>query len=310
MSPSQHESAGEQPAAMQPTRPEVEPERRLPYPEGPPLMSLFAAALISFVFLATASWTMFPFLTEFLDMGGGLGPLLLPTFGQRSGRGTGRNRRPDDHQLDHPAGGTASQGSWLASLRRVIPGRLGSDLAVGPGAWRLIAGVARVRSHDRGDLLPALAGVHLGANDLGMIARTVLEIESDSIALGRVFVLRTTVKEGFRTGQFPDQFGLKDQGRVAEFLGLPLAVDEEEGNAPEVVPLPAGRVMWPSYHKVGPSTRVRLMLKATSGSSRRGIKMGTKNAPFPRNDRVDSFAETVRFPWESWTFNLVENQAR
>jgi hypothetical protein len=41
-------------------------------------MSLFAAALISFVFLATASWSMFPFLSEYLNAGGGLGPLALP----------------------------------------------------------------------------------------------------------------------------------------------------------------------------------------------------------------------------------------
>ena len=75
-----------------------------------------------------------------------------------------------------------------------------------------------------------------------MIARAVLEIEGDSIALARVFVLRATVKDGFLTGRLPDPIGLKDQGRVAEFLGLLLAVDKEEGDAPEVVPLPAGRV--------------------------------------------------------------------
>ncbi len=68
------------------------------------------------------------------------------------------------------AGGTPSQVSRLASLRRVVPGRLGSDLAVGSGAWRLFAGVASVRSHGCGDLLPALAGVHLGPNDLGLTA--------------------------------------------------------------------------------------------------------------------------------------------
>ena len=36
---------------------------------------------ISFFFLSTASWTMFPVLTQFLDMEDGLGPLMLPTFG-------------------------------------------------------------------------------------------------------------------------------------------------------------------------------------------------------------------------------------
>lgn len=81
MSPSQHEPANDQPAATELIRLGVEPERRpVPYPEGLPLMSLFAAAMISFVFLSTASWTMFPFLTEFLNDGGGLGPLSLPTL--------------------------------------------------------------------------------------------------------------------------------------------------------------------------------------------------------------------------------------
>ena len=80
MSLSQNDSACEQPAAEEPTSFGLRPERRpVPFPEGPPLMSLFAAALISFMFLTTASWTMFPILTEFLNNGGGLGPLALPT---------------------------------------------------------------------------------------------------------------------------------------------------------------------------------------------------------------------------------------
>ena len=67
MSLSQNDPAGEQSAAAEPFRLGAEPGRRLvPYPEGPPIMSLLATALISFVFLATATWTMFPFLAEFL----------------------------------------------------------------------------------------------------------------------------------------------------------------------------------------------------------------------------------------------------
>jgi hypothetical protein len=81
MSPSQTDSACEQPAATEPIRLGIEPERRpMPYPEGLPLMSLLAAALISFAFLATASWSRFPFLMDFVIVGGGLGPLLLPVL--------------------------------------------------------------------------------------------------------------------------------------------------------------------------------------------------------------------------------------
>jgi hypothetical protein len=81
MSPSQNNSDREQPAAPEPFGPGIEPEkRRVPYPEGLPLMSLFAAGLISFVFLATASWSMFPFLMDFVIVGGGLGPLSLPVL--------------------------------------------------------------------------------------------------------------------------------------------------------------------------------------------------------------------------------------
>ena len=81
MTRSQHESACEQPAATEPIPLGVKPQRRpVPYPEGPPIMALLAAALISFVFLATSTWTMFPLLTEYLDDGGGMGPLLLPTL--------------------------------------------------------------------------------------------------------------------------------------------------------------------------------------------------------------------------------------
>jgi len=81
MRPSLNDSAGEQPAATEPIRFGLEPERRrVPYPEGLPMMSLVASALISFVFLATAGWSMFPFLAAFLEPGGGLGPLSLPTL--------------------------------------------------------------------------------------------------------------------------------------------------------------------------------------------------------------------------------------
>ncbi len=61
--------------------------------------------------------------------------------------------------------------------------------------------------------------------------------EVHRIALARVFLLRATVKDGFLAGRLYDQFGLKDSGRVSQFLGLLLAVDEEEGDAPEVVSL-------------------------------------------------------------------------
>jgi hypothetical protein len=70
MTLSQHESACEQPAATVPIPLGVEPERRpVRYAEGPSITALLAAALISFVSLATSTWTMFPFLTEYLDDG-------------------------------------------------------------------------------------------------------------------------------------------------------------------------------------------------------------------------------------------------
>ncbi len=59
--------------------------------------------------------------------------------------------------------------------------------------------------------------------------------EGHRIALARVFLLRATVKDGFLVGRLHDQFGLKDPGRVSQFLGLLLAVDKEECDAPEVV---------------------------------------------------------------------------
>lgn len=43
-------------------------------------MSLLAAAVLSYVFLAMSSWTIFPYLSDFLQDGGGLGPLSLPTL--------------------------------------------------------------------------------------------------------------------------------------------------------------------------------------------------------------------------------------
>ncbi len=49
-------------------------------PEGLPILALIATGLITFVVLATSSWTIFPILAEYLDAGGGLGPLLLPTM--------------------------------------------------------------------------------------------------------------------------------------------------------------------------------------------------------------------------------------
>ena len=172
MSPSQDEPARDQSAASELIPPGAERERGpVPYPEGPPLMSLFAAALFSFVFLNTAFWTMFPFLSEFLTDEGGLGPLLLPTI--------------SDSLMVEALVGTAVltiisltillaerhlKFSWLASLRRIVPRDMGSDLAVGSGAWRFLGGVACVRSHDRGDLLPALGRVLLGAIDLGLTA--------------------------------------------------------------------------------------------------------------------------------------------
>jgi hypothetical protein len=80
MSPSQHEPAEEQPEAPGPARILAGPTRRPPlYPEGIPIPSLSAAALISFVCLATSSWTIYPAISEFLDEGGGLGPFALPT---------------------------------------------------------------------------------------------------------------------------------------------------------------------------------------------------------------------------------------
>lgn len=81
MSLSQNDSAGEPPVVREPIRLAVERERRqVLYREALPFMSLVAAALFSFVFLATASWSMFPFLMEFVNPGGGLGPLSLPVL--------------------------------------------------------------------------------------------------------------------------------------------------------------------------------------------------------------------------------------
>jgi hypothetical protein len=80
MSPSQYEPPREQSPASGLIPPGAERERGpAPYPESPPLMSLGAAALLSFVFLNVAFWRMFPLLSEFLTDEGGLGPLLLPT---------------------------------------------------------------------------------------------------------------------------------------------------------------------------------------------------------------------------------------
>jgi len=81
MSLSQNASAGEQPAARESIRLGIEPEgSRVPYPRGLPIMSLVAAALFSFLFLATANWSMFPFLIAFVNVGGELGPLSLPVL--------------------------------------------------------------------------------------------------------------------------------------------------------------------------------------------------------------------------------------
>ena len=128
MSPSQHEPAGELPAATEPFDLSAKPaRRRVPYPEGPPSMALFAAALISFVFLATASWTIFPFLSAFLNDGGGLGPLSLPTI--------------SDNVLVEALVGTAvltiiSLSILLTERHRTVPGWL-PFVASFPVAWGL-----------------------------------------------------------------------------------------------------------------------------------------------------------------------------
>jgi hypothetical protein len=141
MSLSQNDSAGEQPAATEPFRLGVEPERRrVPYPEGPPIMSLLAAALISFVFLATANWTMFPFLADFLNVGGGMGPLSLPTLS-------------DNVLLEAPAGTAVltiiSLTILLAERHGTFPGLqpiMPLDLPVKVRSWEL---TVYPRSHIR-----------------------------------------------------------------------------------------------------------------------------------------------------------------
>lgn len=50
------------------------------YPEGPPLVSLAVAAVVSFVFLAMAPFVVAPFLFGLMAEGESSGPLLLPIF--------------------------------------------------------------------------------------------------------------------------------------------------------------------------------------------------------------------------------------
>ena len=81
MSASQDDPGCEQPAATEPKRFGVRPERRpLPFPEGPPLISLFVTALVSFVVLCLGTLPIFSFLADLLNVGGGLSPLAFPTF--------------------------------------------------------------------------------------------------------------------------------------------------------------------------------------------------------------------------------------
>ena len=173
MSLSQHEPAYEQPTAPDPNRPQLE-RRRVPYPEGAPLMSLLAAAVISFVFLSTSSWTLFPFLMEFLNEGGGLGPLSLPTL--------------SDSVLIEALVGTAiltivSLTILMAERHHKFPSWL-PFVASFPVAWALTLPSAL----EHGGALPmwvafgamlagtfcsALANTHLGPNHLGLTAATV-----------------------------------------------------------------------------------------------------------------------------------------
>ncbi len=81
MNASQDDPGCEQPSANEPKWFGVRPERRrVPFPEGPPLLSLFVTALVSILVLSMGTLPMFSFLADLLNVGGGLGPLALPTF--------------------------------------------------------------------------------------------------------------------------------------------------------------------------------------------------------------------------------------
>ena len=81
MTRSQHESACEQPAATEPIPLGVEPQRRpAPDPEGPPDHGAARGGADQLRVPGHVHLTMFPLLTEYLDDGGGMGPLLLPTL--------------------------------------------------------------------------------------------------------------------------------------------------------------------------------------------------------------------------------------
>src|SRR5208283_191169 len=61
--------------------------------------------------------------------------------------------------------------------------------------------------------------------------------ERDRIALAWIFLMRMAVKDRLVVRRLDYQFGLEQPCGVSQLLGLLLAVDEEQRDAPEVVPL-------------------------------------------------------------------------
>ncbi len=79
MNQSHDDFAREQPATGL-ARLGIRPERPLPFPESPPHMALFAAALVSFIALSLSSGPIVAYLSDYLGDAAGLGPLALPTL--------------------------------------------------------------------------------------------------------------------------------------------------------------------------------------------------------------------------------------
>ena len=62
--------------------------------------------------------------------------------------------------------------------------------------------------------------------------------ERDRIALAGIFLMCVAMKDRLVVGRLDDQFWLEQPCSVSELLGFLLAVDEEQRDAPELVPFP------------------------------------------------------------------------
>ena len=61
--------------------------------------------------------------------------------------------------------------------------------------------------------------------------------ERHRVGLAGVFLVGVALEDRPVVGRLDDQLGLEQPGRVPQLLRLGLPVDEEQGDAPEVVPL-------------------------------------------------------------------------